>query len=95
MGSINKILFADSAGPQMQKIYHQSHYVLAGLVPASLVSEKDSIFAKISDVGLAVAIPLHSQIGLNFGRQLHIITLLYVRVLASNSHLFAYQNLQS
>eukprot|EP00890_Picochlorum_soloecismus_P006566 jgi/Picsp_1/734/NSC_04223-R1_succinate dehydrogenase len=64
--SLSKILHADSAGPSVQKLYHQSHYVLAGLVPATLVSDKSSIFAKVSDVGLAAAIPLHSHIAMNY-----------------------------
>jgi succinate dehydrogenase (ubiquinone) membrane anchor subunit len=65
--SFNKILFADAAGPQFQKIYSKSHYTLAGLVPAGLVSETGSVPAKISDVGLAVAIPVHGHIAMNFG----------------------------
>lgn len=64
---MNAILFADSAGPRAQKLYQQSHYVLAGFIPATLVSEKSSIPAKLSDIGLAAAIPLHSHIALNFG----------------------------
>jgi hypothetical protein len=69
---MNRILFADAAGPQMQKLYSQSHYVLAGLVPATLVSETDSIPAKIADVGLAAAIPFHSQVGLNYGTSTYV-----------------------
>jgi hypothetical protein len=64
---MNTILFADSAGPAVQKLYHQSHYVVAGLIPATLVSEKASIPAKLSDIGLAAAIPVHSHIALNYG----------------------------
>ena len=64
---MNTILFADSAGPAVQKLYHQSHYVVAGLIPATLVSEKSSIPAKLSDIGLAAAIPLHSHVALNYG----------------------------
>jgi hypothetical protein len=64
---MNKLLFADSAGPRMQKLYGQSHYALAALVPASLVSPTDSIPAKLADVGLAAAIPFHSQVALNYG----------------------------
>lgn len=64
---MNSILFADSAGPKVQRLYHQSHYVLAGLLPASLVSETSSIPAKVSDIGLAAAIPLHSHVALNYG----------------------------
>jgi hypothetical protein len=61
------VLFADAAGPRIQKVYHQSHYVLAGLVPATLVSDSDSIPAKVADLGLAAALPLHNHVGLNYG----------------------------
>lgn len=64
---MNSFLFADSAGPKVQRLYHQSHYVLAGLIPATLVSEKSSIPAKLSDIGLAAAIPVHSHIAMNYG----------------------------
>lgn len=73
---MNAFLFADSAGPKVQRLYHQSHYVLAGLVPASLVSETSSIPAKVSDVGLAAAIPLHSHVAMNYG------TLLYSKIVS-------------
>ncbi|WPT10659.1 Succinate dehydrogenase [ubiquinone] cytochrome b small subunit [Picochlorum sp. SENEW3] len=63
---MNSFLFADSAGPKVQRLYHQSHYVLAGLIPATLVSEKSSIPAKLSDIGLAAAIPVHSHIAMNY-----------------------------
>lgn len=64
---MSKLLFADSAGSSFQKLYGQSHIVLAALVPASLVSKADSIPAKLADLGLAAAIPLHSHIAMNFG----------------------------
>ena len=64
---MNKVLFADAAGPGFQKLYSQSHYALAALVPASLVSPSGSIPAKVADIGLAAAIPLHSHIAMNFG----------------------------
>lgn len=64
---MNKLLYADSAGHQMQKLYGQSHVALAALVPASLLSPKDSIPATLADVGLSVAIPFHSQVALNYG----------------------------
>ena len=35
---MNKLIFADSAGPAWQKVYNNSHYALAALLPASLVS---------------------------------------------------------
>jgi len=64
---MNKLLFADAAGPRMQKLYGTSHYALAALVPASLVSNTDSIPAKLADLGLAAALPFHSHVALNFG----------------------------
>jgi hypothetical protein len=76
---MNAFLFADSAGPKVQRLYHQSHYVLAGLVPASLVSETSSIPAKVSDIGLAAAIPLHSHVAMNYGAFTHVLSLLVSR----------------
>lgn len=35
---MNKLIFADSAGPAFQRVYNNSHYALAALLPASLVS---------------------------------------------------------
>lgn len=67
---MNKILFSDAAGPQIQKLYGNSHYALAALVPASLVSPSDGMLAKVADLGLAVAIPLHSHVGLGYGKLL-------------------------
>jgi len=64
---MNKVLFADTAGSNFQKLYGQSHYALAALVPASLVSNSDSIPAKLADLGLAAAIPFHSHVAMNFG----------------------------
>jgi hypothetical protein len=66
---MNKLLFADSAGPGFQRIYANSSYALAALVPASLVSPPDGAIAKVADVGLAVAITAHNHIGLNYGEQ--------------------------
>lgn len=63
---MNAILFADSAGPKVQRLYQQSHYVLAGLVPATLVCDSESIPAKAADLGLAVALPVHSHVAMNF-----------------------------
>lgn len=65
--SLNKVLFSESAGPSVHKLYNQSHYALAGLIPATLVSEDRSLFAKVSDVGLALALPVHSHLALNYG----------------------------
>ena len=63
---MNAVLFADSAGPKVQRLYQQSHYVLAGLIPATLLCESTSIPAKVSDVGLALALPVHSHVALNY-----------------------------
>lgn len=65
---MNKLLFSDAAGPQIQKLYGNSHYALAALVPASLVSPSDGMLAKVADLGLAVAIPLHSHVALGYGK---------------------------
>lgn len=64
---MNKILYADAAGRQFQNIYTKSHYALAGLLPLGLISPTDSAPAKLCDLGLAVAIPVHSHIAMNFG----------------------------
>jgi hypothetical protein len=66
---MNKLLFADSAGPAWQKAYSNSHYGLAALLPASLVSPSDGAIAKVADVGLAAAITVHNHIALNYGEQ--------------------------
>jgi|Transcript_1624 succinate dehydrogenase (ubiquinone) membrane anchor subunit len=63
---MNAVLFADSAGPKVQRLYQQSHYVLAGLVPATLICESNTIPARVSDVGLALALPLHSHVALSY-----------------------------
>ena len=63
---MNAILFADSAGPKVQRLYQQSGYVLAGLVPATLLADSSSIPARVADVGLAVALPLHSHVALSY-----------------------------
>ena len=64
---MNKLLFADSAGPGWQKLYSNSHYALAALLPASLVSPSDGPIAKVADLGLAGAITVHNHIALNYG----------------------------
>ena len=64
---MNKLLYADNAGPVVQKLYHNSAFALAALVPATLVSPQDGVFAKIADIGLAAAIPLHNHVALNYG----------------------------
>ena len=63
---MNAILFADSAGPKVQRLYQQSGYVLAGLVPATLLADSSSIPARVADVGRAVALPLHSHVALSY-----------------------------
>ncbi|KAI3427435.1 hypothetical protein D9Q98_010350 [Chlorella vulgaris] len=63
---MNKLLFADSAGPSFQKIYGTSHFALAALVPASLVSPPEGAIAKVADVGLAAALTVHNHIALNY-----------------------------
>lgn len=63
---MNKVLFADNAGRQFQKVYGQSHIALAGLVPVGLLTDGHSFPGKAADFGLALALPVHSHIGLNF-----------------------------
>lgn len=50
-----------------QKVYNNSHYALAALLPASLVSPQDGPIAKVADIGLAAAITVHNHIALNYG----------------------------
>lgn len=69
---MNKVLFADQAGKQFQSIYHKSHYALAGLLPLGLISPTDSAPAKLSDIALAAAIPVHSHIAMNYGKDSHL-----------------------
>lgn len=64
---MNKVLFADNAGKKFQKVYGQSHIALAGLVPVGLLTDGHSFPGKAADFGLALALPVHSHIGLNFG----------------------------
>jgi succinate dehydrogenase (ubiquinone) membrane anchor subunit len=64
---MSKILYTDSAGKQFQKIYGQSHYALAGLVPVGLLSDSTSIPGKIADYGLALALPVHTHVGMSYG----------------------------
>lgn len=68
--SVRKVLFADSAGSQWQRAFHTSSYALAGFLPAGLVSPEGGVLAKVSDIGLAAAIPLHTHVGLNYGAPL-------------------------
>ncbi|PRW05913.1 Succinate dehydrogenase [ubiquinone] cytochrome b small mitochondrial [Chlorella sorokiniana] len=63
---MNKLIFADSAGPTFQRIYNNSHFALAALLPASLVSPQDGPIAKVADVGLAATITVHNHIALNY-----------------------------
>ncbi|KAL4425151.1 hypothetical protein ABPG77_008256 [Micractinium sp. CCAP 211/92] len=63
---MNKLIFADSAGSAWQKLYNNSHFALAALLPASLVSPQDGAIAKVADVGLAAAITVHNHVALNY-----------------------------
>ncbi|EFN51061.1 hypothetical protein CHLNCDRAFT_141411 [Chlorella variabilis] len=63
---MNKLLFADSAGAPWQKVYSNSHYALAALLPASLVSPQGGAIRKMAEVGLAAGIPAHNHIALNY-----------------------------
>lgn len=58
---------ADSS-KSLYKLYHKSHFVLAGLVPATLALPSDGVPAKLTDVGIATVLPLHSHISLNAGK---------------------------
>ena len=69
---MSKILFADTAGHRMQKLYGQSHFALTGLVPVSILAEQGSFLAKGADVALSFAIPFHSQVALNYGETLFV-----------------------
>lgn len=66
---MNKLLFADSAGPAWQKVYNNTHYALAALLPASLVSPQDGAIAKVADLGLAATITAHNHVALNYGER--------------------------
>lgn len=63
---MNKVLFADSAGSAFQKAYSTTHFALAALLPASLVSPQDGPIAKVADLGLAGAITVHNHVALNY-----------------------------
>lgn len=63
---LSTILKADSAGPAARHVYEKSHIALAGLVPAGALTSKDGIIRKAADIGLAVAVPLHSHIALGY-----------------------------
>ena len=69
MSALHKVLYADAAGHSFQKVYGASHVALAGLLPAGLVSPTGSVPSVIADLGLAVAIPVHSHIAMNFGEK--------------------------
>lgn len=58
---------ADSS-KSLYKLYHKSHFVLAGLVPATLALPSDGVPAKLTDVGIATVLPLHSHVSLNAGK---------------------------
>lgn len=54
--------------PPKTQAYSNSHYALAALLPASLVSPSDGAIAKVADVGLAAAITAHNHIAINYGQ---------------------------
>lgn len=54
--------------PPPLQLYSNSHFALAALLPASLVSPQDGAIAKVADVGLAAAITVHNHIALNYGK---------------------------
>lgn len=53
--------------PCPPQLYNNSHFALAALLPASLVSPQDGAIAKVADVGLAAAITVHNHVALNYG----------------------------
>ena len=59
--------FNADASRSLYKLYHKSHFVLAGLVPVTAAAPSDSFPAKLSDVALAVVLPFHSHVSLNSG----------------------------
>jgi succinate dehydrogenase (ubiquinone) membrane anchor subunit len=63
--ALNKVLRADAAGPTFQRVYENSHIALAGLTPAAFLTSEGTLPRKAVDVGLGIAIPLHSHIALN------------------------------
>lgn len=58
--------YADTS-KSLYKLYHKSHFALAGLVPVTAASPTDSFPAKLTDVALSVVIPFHSHVSLNSG----------------------------
>lgn len=65
MVTLDKILKADSAGPKFRKIYDQSHYALAGLVPIAALGGEHTPLTRLTDLALAAVIPLHMHVGVN------------------------------
>jgi succinate dehydrogenase (ubiquinone) membrane anchor subunit len=58
---------ADTANsPQLKKIYHNSSLALAGLVPLAVFQQQGDLFGRAVDVGLNVALPVHSHIAMNY-----------------------------
>lgn len=59
-------MYADTS-KGLYKLFHKSHFALAGLVPATLALPSDGFPAKLADVGLAAVLPLHSHVAMNSG----------------------------
>lgn len=59
-------VYADTS-KGLYKLFHKSHFALAGLVPATLALPSDGFPAKLADVGLAAVLPLHSHVAMNSG----------------------------
>ncbi|KAL6782825.1 SDH4 [Auxenochlorella protothecoides x Auxenochlorella symbiontica] len=57
-------VYADTS-KGLYKLFHKSHFALAGLVPATLALPSDGFPAKLADVGLAAVLPLHSHVAMN------------------------------
>ena len=54
--AMNKLIFADSAGPAFQRIYNNSHFALAALLPASLVSPQVRVLGAAGVCGGGLAL---------------------------------------
>ena len=58
------VLASDQTTPEF-KFYHKTHYAMLGLVPLGLLIPTSALSTPI-DLLLAVAIPVHGQIGMNW-----------------------------
>lgn len=63
-------VYADTS-KSLYKLFHKSHFALAGLVPACLALPSDGFPAKLADVGLAAVLPLHTHVAMNSGECVH------------------------